>query len=280
MFNPFKKKKAEETPGMEGLPGPPVPPGPAGPPGPPAGRIIPTDEVRALSSRGVPEPDIIRTLRREGYSTSEIDQAMKDALKSRVSGEAYGPPNEYGERTLGGPPEDLPPREEIPGGLGYPTSEAEGEPALPPPGETPPREPEFPGMPKGEDFLGPPPTERAPSRRSSKGVGRREIEELAEVIVEEKLRGLNERFKAIDTQFQQVGKKMETLSGEMTKMRTEKGGEFKGVEDKIDSYSKHIDELKGRMESMEKALKDSLSPMLESMRSLSELVKSMKEKKE
>ncbi|MEE9323134.1 MAG: hypothetical protein V3U72_01180 [Candidatus Aenigmarchaeota archaeon] len=272
-LNPFKKKKrAGEPMSMEGPMGT---PGPAGPP--PSRKIIPTDEVRALSSRGVPEPDIIRTLRTEGYSTSEIDHAMKEALKSRVSGET-GPPTEYGERPLGGPPGALPQREEIPRSLGYPSSEVAGGPELPPPPsfETP-RGPEFPEKPRGEDFFRPLPGRVAPSKRGpAKGVDRKEIEELAEVIVDEKVREMRERIKAIDTQFQQVNSKMDMLSGEMNKIRSEKSGEVKGIEDKIDIYSKNIGELTGRMESMEKAFKDSLSPMLESLRSLSDLVKSLK----
>lgn len=277
MFNPFKKKKSAEEPPMEGPIGPPGPPGPE-----PSRRIVPTDEVRALSSRGVPEPDIINTLRREGFSTSEIDQAMKEALRSRVSGEFHRPPTEYGERPLGRPPEALPPREEIPRGLGYPSSEIMEGPELPsPPAEAPPPGPEFPEEPRGEDFLRPLTSEiKPPSRRPSRRIDKREMEELAEVIVEEKLRGMRERFKTIDVQFQQMNRKMEMFSGEMEKIRSEKSGEVKGIEDKIEGYSKSMEEMNGKIESMEKALKDSLSPMLESMRSLSELVKELKEKKE
>jgi hypothetical protein len=286
-LNPFKKKKAEEPPPMEGQLGPPPaagPPSQAGPPdAPPAGKIIPTDEVRALSSRGVPEPDIIRTLRREGYSTGEIDQAMKEALRSKVSGEFYQSSNEYGERPLGGPPEKMPPSEEIPGGLGYPIS---GGPEVPPPPaeEPPPQEPAFPEAPTGDDFLKPPPVRSDPDeprrRGPSKGIDRKDIEELAEVIVEEKLRIMDNRFKTIDAQIQQVNKRVDTFSGELDKIRSEKGGVVEGIESKIDAYSKQIDEVNGKIESMEKAFKDSLTPMLESMRSLAELVKGMKEKKE
>ncbi|UCC91634.1 MAG: hypothetical protein JSV39_05005 [Candidatus Aenigmatarchaeota archaeon] len=280
MLNPFKrKKKPEEPPPMGGPIGPPGPAEPAGPP--PSGRIAPTEEVKALSSRGVPEPDIIMKLRRDGYSTGEIDQAMKDALRSRVSGETGPPPPAYGGRTLGGPPEDLHAREEIPRGLGYPSSEAlEGPELPPPPTEVQPRGMEFPEGPTGEDFLKPPPGRAMPGRRPSKRIDKREIEELAEVIVEEKLRGMNERFKTIDTQFQQINRKMDTLSGEINMIRSEKSGEVKGIEDKMESYFKSIDGLNGRIESMEKALKDSLAPMLESLRSLSDVVKSLKEKKE
>lgn len=287
-LNPFKKKKAEGPPPMEGSLGPPGPPpaagppSPAGPPGaPPAGKIIPTDEVRALSSRGVPEPDIIRTLRREGYSTGEIDQAMKEALRSKVSGEFYQPSNEYGERPLGGPPENMPPSEEIPGGLGYPIS---GGPEVPSPTfEEQSPEPAFPEAPTGDDFLRPPPASTAPEprrRKPSKGIDRKEIEELAEVIVEEKLRMMDNRFKTIDAQFQQVNKRVDTVSGELDKIRSEKGGMVEGIENKIDAYSKQINEVNGKIESMENAFKDSLTPMLESMRSLTELVKTMREKKE
>lgn len=289
-INPFKKKKAQEMPPMEGppLPGPPVPEGvpPPSSTGPPApgqgGRIIPTDEVRALSSRGVSEPDIIRTLRREGYSTNEIDQAMKEALRSRVSGD-YKPMNEFGEARLGGPPDTMPRNEEIPQNLAYPTAGADEGEAPPPAFEPPPASPQLPEEPTGSDFLRPAISERPPpqQRRAAKGgVDRREIEELAEVIVEEKLREMRNKIKTFDASFSQINTKMENLYGEINKMRSEKSGEVKGIEEKIESYSTHIDGLNSKIESMERALKDSLSPMLDSMRSLSELVKTMKQKKE
>lgn len=275
MFNPFggKKKRGDAMESMDSPYG-----GPTGPPSPrpPERRIVPSDEVRAYASRGVPEPDIIRALRREGYSTTEIDQAMKEALKNRVSGDFYRPSNEYGERPLGGPPEAPPERDELPRNLGYPGADMVDE-ELPPPPEPALREPEFPDMPEGEYFQ--PQPRRAPARGPQRqGIDKREIEELAEVIVDEKLRDVRERFKAVDSQFQQISRKMDSISDEMNRMRSEKSGEVKGIESKIDGYSRNMDAINGRMESMEKALKDSLSPMLESMRSLADLVKSMKEK--
>lgn len=281
MFNPFgrKNKKRADSFGAEG---------PYGLSGgasrPPERKIIPTDEVRALSSRGVSEPDIIRNLRREGYSSTEIDQAMKEALRSRISGDFYRPVNEYGEASLGPPPENIPAREEIPRNLGYPISAAEEEEDLQPlpyePSAGPPmREPEFPEMPSGEYFEPAPRRMPAPARGPQKGgIDRKEIEELAEVIVDEKLRDVRERFKAVDLQFQQISRRVESVYDEMNRMRMDKSGEIKGIENKIDSYYKGMEGINGRIESMEKALRDSLSPMLESLRSLSDLVRSMKEK--
>jgi len=271
MFNPLrrKKSKADSVEPMDAPFGPP----PMGS-RPPERRIFPIDEVRALASRGISEPDIIRTLRREGYSTSEIDQAMKDALRSRISGDMYRDPPQYEERGM--EPEELPDRDDIPRDLGYPGSDFEEEIPMAP--LEPLREPELPEMPSGEYFSPSPPRRPVARTPQKSGMDRREIEELTEVIIDEKLRDVRERFKAVDSQFQQLSRKMDIVSDEMNRIRSEKSGEVKGIESKIDNYSRNMDEMNGRIESMEKALKDSLSPMLESLRSLAELVKSMRER--
>lgn len=275
MFNPFKrkKKKAGREEYFESLP-------PASSP-----RGIPTAEVKALSSRGVAEPDIINTLRREGYSISEIDQAMKEALKSRVAPEGTPtmerPPTEPRKPFEPGPmppPEPLPPetrRTPIRGDHEIPPS---------PIGE-------FSDVPRGDDFVetslpslrGPefpeelpkPPPER---RKRSKGIDRREMEELIEVLVDEKLRGLDEKFNSVHSKFREIENKINTLSKEVEKTKVTKVDELKGIEGKIDGYKQEINTLNGRIESLERALKDSLSPMLDSLRSLSETVKLLKKK--
>jgi len=172
-LNLFRKKPKKEEPSF-------VPP-----PSPETGRVTPTHEVQALSSRGVPEPDIINTLRREGYSTSEIDQAMKEALKSRVSGEPQGPPPAaqppVGGEAYSPAPEPAPIAEQAPSQLAYPGRDElpEREPYMPPPAE-----PAMPGnMPRGQDFYPSPPIEEIPDiaerpRKRSKGIDRRDIEEL------------------------------------------------------------------------------------------------------
>ena len=136
------------------------------------------------------------------------------------------------------------------------------------------REPEFPEIPRGSDFMEAP--EPKPHRKSRQSMERRDIEELAEVIVDEKLRAMADRFKAIDAKFNSLGGRIEAISEDVNKIRSQKSGEVQSIESKIEEYSKGMTEMNGRMESMERAFKDSLSPMLESMRSLSDLVKSMK----
>jgi hypothetical protein len=276
MFNPFGKKKKGGAEGFEPMGGPSF--GPAGAPRPPERRIVPTDEVRALASRGVPEPDIIRTLKREGYATPEIDQAMKDALRSRVAGDFYRPAEAYEAQPEPPEEEEFLERGDLPRNMGYPGADLESTELPSQPFEPQMREPEMPEIPEGEYFSRPPVQRRPMPAGPKGGIDKREIEELAEVIIEEKLRDIKDRFREVDMRFQQVGRKIDSFSEEVNRMRAEKSGEIKGIENKIDGYSKSMDEVTSRMESMEKALRDSLSPMLESLRSLSELVKSLKEK--
>lgn len=279
-LNPFKKKKPKE---------PPAPPGPPAPP--PGGGDVPREEVKSLSSQGVPEPDIIRTLRREGYTTTEIDQAMKEALRDRVSGGEQTPPPPPRERPPRPerreplpPDEGLPEREDIPRNLAYPGSDAMDLNLGRPPAETQrprPSEPEFPEIPKGRDFGKYPEKPAPPGKpRTRGGVDKREIEELAEVIVDEKMRAMDGRFRSLESKFTQLSNRIEALSHDLNRMRSEKSGEVKGIEKKIDDYAGSINQVNSKIESMEKAFRDSMSPMLDSVRSLSDLVKTMKSKKE
>jgi DNA-binding transcriptional MerR regulator len=280
MFNPFKRKKKSQ-PTFEPIEGPGLESEMSGPPLRPERRMPPTNEVRALASRGVPEPDIIRTLRSEGYTTSEIDQAMKEALRSRVTGDFYGPPKRGYEPSMPQPPpqERFPPREEIPPALGYPGAEFEESRGPEPSFEPEERGLEIPEIPEREIYPEPYPPPTGRMRVSpQKGIDRREIEEFIEVVVEEKTREIKERFKSTDMQIQQLLRKIDSFSEELNRIRSEKNSEIKAIESKIDGYSKNMEEMAGRIESMEKALRDSIAPMLESLRSLSELVKSLKEK--
>jgi hypothetical protein len=217
---------------------------------------------------------------------------MKEALRSRVSRERYPPPRrspyppepeppEYSDEDYPPPETEEPFPEELPRQLAYPGTDV-GEPL---PERFPvPREPEYPDMPRGGDFAGESrmrPEISAPSpRRSAKsGVDRREIEELTEVIVDERVRELRERFKSVQSQMKQTESRIESLANEINRLKMDKGGDVRGIEQKIDNYSKGMQELNGRIDSMERALKDSLSPMLESLRSLSDTIKALKENK-
>jgi hypothetical protein len=86
-------------------------------PGGSSGSSVPTDRVMTLSSQGVSEPDIIKTLKNEGYTPMQVDSAMREALKGTVSPRTElappGPPGPPGQPPLPGEmprSEPMPPR--------------------------------------------------------------------------------------------------------------------------------------------------------------------------
>ncbi len=263
---------------------------------------VPTGRVITLSSQGMSEPEIIQSLKGEGYTPMQVDQAMKEALKTSVG--STGPAGPPGPPVPPAPaqsvPEGRPPeppmndftpssrdmlREEIPTLPPLP-----GEEQLPPapsrsmesalPERNPlsidmplrerPTEPPLPG----EDMI---PRLREPmDKREAKEEKRRALEELAEAIIEEKWAGLREEIMNIKAQIQDVGFKTGSLEQSIKKLEGDKKTDMEHIEDKIDTYKQAIGEVSARMESIEKAMKDSLSPMMQSLRSLTETIRTMK----
>ncbi len=245
---------------------------------------IPTGRVIQLSSQGVSEPEIIQTLKSEGYTPLQVDQAMKDALKTSVgtgtgaTPSAPAPPGPSPE-PISSPRREMRP-EDVPGLPPLPT-----ETELPPPPSAEPL-PETPDMP-GPALEPPlPGEEEIPRLRESmtkmevKEEKRRALEELAESIIEEKWMGIREEIMNLKSQVQEMSLKVTSLEQFIGQIRGEKKTDMEKIDDKIDTYKQSINEVSARMESIEKAMKNSLTPMMQSMRSLTETIRSMKGKKE
>jgi hypothetical protein len=106
-----------------------------------AGPRIPTEKVVSLSSQGLSEPEIIKTLREEGFSPLEVDRAMKDALRTGTGVQAPPPPA-AGPAPPQGPPAPPP----MPG----PPSLAPEPAPIAPPAPAPPPAPPMPGQPPAQ----------------------------------------------------------------------------------------------------------------------------------
>jgi hypothetical protein len=243
---------------------------------------IPTGRVIQLSSQGVSEPEIIQILKEEGYTPLQVDQAMKDALKSSVGAPPAPPapaPEPAGEFTPPGRrmrPEDVPTLPPLP-----------MEEELPPPPEPMHEEsediPEIPERLEGPPLPGEEPISRLRepmSRMEMKEGRRRALEELAESIIEEKWVGIREELMNLKSQMQETNMRVASLEQSVTHIQGEKKTEMQHIEEKIDTYKQSIGEVSARMESIENAMKDSLTPMMQSLRSLTETIRTMKGKKE
>jgi len=257
-----KKKKAEE----------------------PKGRgYIPTDRVRELMSRGFSELDTIDVLRREGFSPDEIDRSLTQAVKEGVVGgtgaaaagggfvmgaepampTAPSAPKDFdqafrsfkeGQSTPTFPPrkEPLPAsREEVAPELRLPTIE-----------ELQPYKGEAPAMPETslpEEYYQGYPTEEyidyVVQERTQELLGQLTDFAMRNKELENKIKEINERIR------------------ELSKVRI---GEQQQVLNTIEGLAESINDVNIRMASLEKAFKETLPALIESVRALCDLVQRMK----
>ena len=279
----------------------------------------PTERVVTLSSQGLSEPEIIQTLRQEGYTPMQVDTAMREALRGAASGAPSQPsrpsqayvPGEYAQpqreyAPTYGPPARRPPPMGMPERPQYDELAGEDEEdEYQPPPRLQPEPPAGPPQPPldFEDFkrqnkeLGFPdlpergqepedeevrPISRFPvrgSRMEMRNDKRRAIEELTEGVVEEKWSDFKRRVDDMNDKFQQLSDRITALEQRLGQAQGERKSGVQEVEDKIDSYKQTMNEVESRMESVERAMKDSLTPMMETLRSLSDTIKSLKDKK-
>ncbi len=299
----------------------------------PAGPRIPTEKVVSLSSQGLSEPEIIKTLREEGFSPLEVDRAMKDALRTGT-GVRSPPP----QRRMGPPPGVAPSPPPAP------PAQARGAPTAPPlpPGQgaqAQPQYPSFPGQPpqnQQQGFPDMPPDQYAPTvwngdddmeddmsgmpKERKIGPGpfmddiddegpplpepkgreplpfareplpkggedrirelrdrrRREVEELAEEVTEEKWTEMMNRVNSLE------GKIDRMATGVKTAAEGEAGPgvppqEIESIRNDIEAQKHTIEDVNARIDSLEEVVKGSLTPMVESIRKFSSAVKGTKQ---
>jgi hypothetical protein len=269
-------------------------------------RGIPTNRVIALSSQGLPDIEIIKALRNEGYSPAEVDTAMKQSLKGAVgrSPAQQQPPSGYppspsrfrgareaaAQETSDELPPPTPPEAQRPPGQPAPPANAAslGMPPLPgepgfEEGSRPPlpfeeQSPEFP-EPPGPEYDEPIPRLREPSRKDDAREDRRRmVEEMVEGIIEEKWGQLMRELDDMRSQFTSIQEKVMVLEDSLRKADNEKKTEFGVIEEKIDSYKQSISEVSNRMGAVENAMKHTMTPMMHSMRSLTNAVKHLNDR--
>jgi len=280
----------------------------------PAGRVM------TLSSQGLSEPEIIQTLRQEGFSPIQVDTAMREALRGAASGAGPARPQRYAQQQEYEPqeyrpsrrpeppsldefPEEAPPsyqRQQRPQQMPEPPLDFEqfkrsnrdlGFPEIPgrdSDDDMPPRrgmgmdEPEE-RMPRprmlDEDMEDERPIARFGPRNRDRGEKRHAIEELTEGVVEEKWQDFRHRIDDMSAMFEQLNERITALEQKLGQAQGEKKSDLTEIEGKIDTYKHSIDDIQSRMESVEHAMKDSLTPMMQTLRSLSDTIKTLKERK-
>ena len=288
-----------------------------GPQPPTAGGMrIPTEKVVSLSAQGMSEPEIIRSLKDEGFSPLEVDRAMKQALRSGTSGpmqpsamsapplpRAQAPPQggfdpyspRMPEQGFQAPPSQGPqnqrdrfaptmwetdeedmedddldkelPKERQAGPDKFLSSMDEDLPPLPAErGEKEPIPFQDAPLPKDRD-------DRVRELRDRK---RREMEELAEEITDEKAQEVSVRMHALEERVDKIANAVKSgISA------TSAGGASPADVDmmrkEFEDMKHSVEETNARIDSLEEVVKTSLTPMIESVRKFSSAVRTAKQ---
>jgi len=201
--------------------------------------IIPTDRVSDLSSKGFSEPEIIDVLRKEGYGAEEIDRALTQALRIGVTGEPVRPAG-------------LPTLEDIQ------AQQAQQFGAV--------AEPTMPQMP--ERSL------RYPQQAyAAEGYG---TEELVESIVHERMSEVDQKLNEFRVKYADLERNISDLHHQLSILSKGRSEAEDKILNKIESFKESLNDLNVTISSLDKAFKDALPALIESVRSLSDLVYRLK----
>jgi prefoldin subunit 5 len=120
---------------------------------------------------------------------------------------------------------------------------------------------------------------RIPTQRPRSRVeGKRQLEEMAEAIVEEKAELFRNEVDQVSEELRKLQTKIRVVEERFDQIDRKKKSELDEIKTSLSGYKESITDVSARMESVERAMKDSMSPMLQTLRSLSEAVKELKKK--
>jgi len=228
---------------------------------------IPIDRVRDLASKGFSEPDMIDALRKDGFSADEIDKALTEALKEGVGGVtppkmeeqsmAVLPELESFQPTIAAPPEM--PETSLPQDY---SQQAWAQ------------------QPQMQQWQQQYPTQQWPVQQMQQGQQPQQqsygTEEYVEYLVKERMSEIDDKVKEFTIRYQELEKRMAVAYDQLSSLSQTRTSEQQQILNKMDSWKDILQDVDMRLSALEKAFKDTLPPMIESVRALSDLVERLK----
>ncbi len=97
-----------------------------------------------------------------------------------------------------------------------------------------------------------------------------EIEEVVEAVVEEKWKQLEFRLDAMEKRFDAVNERLHDIDLQMRTIKESGNVASGGIEGKLEQYHENLDQIDARIGSIEKAFKETLPSMIDSVRAVNE----------
>lgn len=243
------------------------------------GANVPISQVLNMKAQGMSNAQIANQLRGQGFSLTQIRDAMAQAdIKSAVGGETppgmqqmpdFGPP-EMGGGDMGG----LPPMPEIGpmpdmGGADMGSMPDFGMPPVP---ENAPM-PEMPPMPQQQYGQ---PQQQGFSANTEVLVN--ELQRIMEEIIEEKWKGVDDKLTALEVWKAKLDEKTNSLFENVKQLNT-RIDEFAGtIASRTEGYTRTIQDVNVQMEAMEKMMGKLVPSLAEEIKELRDVVEKVKER--
>jgi len=236
---------------------------------------VPIDRVRELTGRGFSEIDTIDVLRREGFSPDEIDRALEQKIREGTVGGgvattprmAAAPLPDIGradfqslgqtfEQSQQGPTPTFPPsnRRETPR-LELPTIEELG--GL--------------GGKSGQEGFAVPETSLPSEYYQSYPT-----EEYIDYVIQEHMQDINDKLNIFTSRYKELEDRILEMSEHLKNMSTVQTGEEQRIVNRIEGFGDILNDVNMRMAGLEKAFKETLPALIESVRALSDVVQRLK----
>lgn len=238
------------------------------------------ERVASLTSQGFAEPEVIKMLREEGYTPFDIDHAMKQAVKTAAVPPYQQPQQRYPQQPEAPhypppPQQPLPQQRPVPGETFRPLPRqpySEDEFGFPDERRT---EQDLPQLPTfnfrpPDEFRGQEPA----AKRST--MERQQMEEITEAIVDDKWRNFEKEVNNMNSRMNQIMLRIDSIENMVNQLKGTEKNEIEDIKTNIGKYRENLVEMSSKMESIERAMKDSMTPMLQTLRSMSDAIRTMK----
>jgi hypothetical protein len=210
---------------------------------------VPTDRVQQLMSRGFSQSDVIDVLRREGFSADEIDSAFTQAVKGGVKGES--PAVSYSAEK----PDFL---------------AGQQQPTFPPTQQQQVMLPTIDQIKQRQQSVLP------ETSLPSEYYQSYPTEDYIDYIINERMTDVNQQMNEFAIRYTELEKRMEEIKSQLNTIIQTRGGEQQQVISKVDNVGDTLEDITARLGSLERAFKETLPALIESVRALCDLVQKMK----
>ena len=267
--------------------------------------FVPVDRVREMAARGFSEPEMIDVLRRDGFSADEVDKALTQALRIGVTGEqpqrppsqqfeqqqqnqnqrqeqnnqpVYQRPREPQNQPQGDfkwPSEQiaheanqakLPKKEQSNSNDGLPTLESIGSTQAQNQSQGPQQDASMPQIPETS----------LPDSYSQQYSS----EDYVDYIVQQRMSEVTEKVKEFQNNYEDLQKKIVSLTEEMKNTSAKNSPVQNQVSAKIETFGETVTDVDNRLSGLEKAFKETLPELIDSVRTLSDVVQKVRKEKE